>query len=166
MYKLLLSRHPKPERRSFYMSRVSKKDYDLMTKKASPPSPIVGDCLRAFLVGGAVCCFGQLLFNTYSTLGAKEQIAKLLVSVSLIFITAMLTALHVYDNYAKFAGAGSIVPITGFANSMASPAVEFKTEGWVLGLGANIFKIAGPVIAYGTVASVIYGVIYWITTIL
>ncbi len=147
------------------MSRVTKNEYDLMTKKASPPSPMLGDCLRAFLVGGLVCCFGQLMFNTYQYFGAKEQTARMLVSVSLIFIAAMMTAFHIYDNYAKFAGAGSIVPITGFANSMSSPAVEFKTEGFILGVGAKMFTIAGPVIVYGTVASVIYGVIYWVTTL-
>ena len=147
------------------MSRITEKEYNSLTKKASPPSPVAGDCTRAFLVGGAVCCFGQLLLNLYQSVGAEASSAKSLVSVTLVFITAMLTATHVYDNYARFAGAGSLVPITGFANAVASPAVEFKSEGWILGIGANMFKIAGPVIVYGTTASIIYGVIYWITTL-
>jgi len=148
------------------MSRMTEKEYSKLTKQVSPPSPVISDCVRAFLVGGAVCCFGQLLFNIYLWLGADEQTAKGLVSVSLIFITAMLTAAHLYDNYARFAGAGSLVPITGFANAVASPAVEFKSEGFVLGVGANMFKIAGPVIVYGTAASVVYGFVYWITTLI
>ena len=147
------------------MSRITEKEYNSLTKKASPHSPVAGDCIRAFLVGGAVCCFGQLLLNLYQSVGAEASSAKSLVSVTLVFITAMLTATHVYDNYARFAGAGSLVPITGFANAVASPAVEFKSEGWILGIGANMFKIAGPVIVYGTTASIIYGVIYWITTL-
>ena len=147
------------------MSRITEKEYNSLTKKASPPSPVAGDCIRAFLVGGAVCCFGQLLLNLYQSVGAEASTAKSLVSVTLVLITAMLTATHVYDNYARFAGAGSLVPITGFANAVASPAVEFKSEGWILGIGANMFKIAGPVIVYGTTASIIYGVIYWITTL-
>ena len=112
-----------------------------------------------------MCAFGQGLLNFYLWLGMDKEPAKSLVSVTLILITAMLTAAHLYDNYARFAGAGSLVPITGFANAVASPAVEFKSEGWILGIGANMFKIAGPVIVYGTVASVVYGVIYWITTL-
>ena len=110
------------------MSRITEKEYNSLTKKASPPSPVAGDCIRAFLVGGAVCCFGQLLLNLYQSVGAEASSAKSLVSVTLVFITAMLTAAHVYDNYARFAGAGSLVPITGFANAVASPAVEFKSD--------------------------------------
>ncbi|MBQ2705154.1 MAG: stage V sporulation protein AC [Clostridia bacterium] len=147
------------------MSRITEKEYDSLTKQVSPNSPVVSDCIRAFLVGGAVCAFGQGLLNFYLWLGMDKEPAKSLVSVTLILITAMLTAAHLYDNYARFAGAGSLVPITGFANAVASPAVEFKSEGWILGIGANMFKIAGPVIVYGTVASVVYGVIYWITTL-
>ncbi len=148
------------------MNNLTKKEYDSLTKQKSPPSPMLGNCIRAFFVGGGVCCFAQLLMNVYMWLGAEEKMAGSLVSVTLVFITAMLTAAHVYDNYARFAGAGSLVPITGFANAVASPAVEFKSEGWILGIGANMFKIAGPVIVYGTVASVIYGVIYWLCSIM
>jgi len=147
------------------MSRITEKEYDNLTKQVSPNSPVVSDCVRAFLVGGAVCAFAQGLFNFYLWVGMDKTPAKSLVSVTLIFITAMLTAAHLYDNYARFAGAGSLVQITGFANAVASPAVEFKSEGYILGIGANMFKIAGPVIVYGTVASVVYGIIYWITTL-
>lgn len=147
------------------MSSISKKEYGKMTKKASPPSPIFSDCLKAFIVGGLVCCFGQALFNLYTVAGIEEKTAKMLVSASLIFITAMLTALHVYERYAKFAGAGSLVPITGFANAMVSPAIEFKAEGQILGLGVKMFTVAGPVLVYGITASVIYGVVLWIISL-
>ncbi len=143
------------------------KRYAKMVKKQSPSSPILKDCFAAFLVGGFICVLGQLLLELYSkTLVLDEERAKILVSVSLIFLSAFLTALGIFSKIAKVAGAGTLVPITGFANAVVSPAIEFKAEGFVLGVGANMFKIAGPVIVYGTVASVIYGVIYWITTLL
>ena len=107
---------------------------------------------------------GQLIMNLYSSLGLGETEAGTAMSMTLVALSALLTGLSLYDNIAKVAGAGTLVPITGFANSVAAPAVEFKTEGYILGLGAKMFIIAGPVIVYGTVASVIYGVIYWITT--
>ena len=141
---------------------ITKKDYNKMTKKASPPSPKIKNSLFAFFFGGAVCAFGQLLLNVYMNLGADKETAKTLVSVSLIFITAVFTALHLYDKYAKVAGAGSLVPITGFANAVVSPSVEFKAEGQILGIGVKMFTIAGPVILYGTFTSVVYGVILWI----
>ncbi len=147
------------------MSNISKKEYAQMAKKASPPSPIFTDCLKAFVIGGLVCCFGQALFNLYSAAGIEEKSAKMLVSASLIFITAALTACHVYERYAKFAGAGSLVPITGFANAMVSPAIEFKAEGQVLGLGVKMFSVAGPVLVYGITASVIYGVVLWVISL-
>ncbi len=140
--------------------------YSKMVKKLSPPSPKLRDCTCAFLVGGFICTIGQLLLELYSKcLYLDEERAKTLVTVSLIFLSALLTALKLFNKIAKFAGAGTLVPITGFANAVVSPAIEFKAEGFVLGVGANMFKIAGPVIVYGTVASVIYGVIYWITTV-
>ncbi|MBE6787526.1 MAG: stage V sporulation protein AC [Ruminococcaceae bacterium] len=140
--------------------------YAKMVKKQSPSSPIFKDCFAAFLVGGSICVLGQLLLELYSkTLTLDEERAKILVSVSLIFLSAFLTALGIFSKIAKFAGAGTLVPITGFANAVVSPAIEFKAEGFVLGVGANMFKIAGPVIVYGTVASVIYGVVYWMTTL-
>ncbi len=142
----------------------SPKEYSQMVKTASPSSPLFKDCLRAFLIGGAICTLGQLLTNGYFALGLTEEIAKPLTSITLIFIAVTLTAIGVFDRIAKFAGAGTLVPITGFANAVASAAIEFKSEGWILGLGAKLFTIAGPVIVYGTVASVIYGVIYWLIT--
>ncbi len=145
--------------------KPTKKEYDKMTKKASPPSPKLKNSFFAFLIGGLVCTLGQALLNLYITLGLDKNDSKTLVSVTLIGLTAIFTALHIYEKYAKFAGCGSLVPITGFANAMVSPAIEFKAEGWILGTGAKIFAIAGPVIVYGTTASVLYGVIYWITTL-
>ena len=136
-----------------------------MVEAASRPSPIIKDTARAFLVGGGICVLGQLLLIGYSKLLSDEQSAKTLVSVTLIFLAAVLTGFGVFDKIAKFAGAGTLVPITGFANAVVSPAIEYKAEGFVLGVGAKMFTIAGPVIVYGTVASVIYGVIYWITTL-
>lgn len=146
--------------------QLSNSEYSKMVKKQSPPSPKLRDCTFAFLVGGFICTIGQLLLELYSkTLSLDEERAKILVTISLIFLSALLTALKIFNKIAKFAGAGTLVPITGFANAVVSPAIEFKAEGFVLGVGANMFKIAGPVIVYGTVASVIYGVIYWITTV-
>lgn len=143
------------------------KQYSQMVKKQSPPSPKLKDCALAFLVGGTICVLGQLLLELYSTtLALDEERAKVAVTVSLIFLSALLTALKIFNKIAKFAGAGTLVPITGFANAVVSPAIEFKAEGFVLGVGANMFKIAGPVIVYGTIASVIYGVIYWICTMI
>ena len=138
-----------------------KKKYDEMTKKASPPSPKVKDFIWAYVVGGAICVLGQLFSELYTQLGFEEKVVKMAVPVSLIFIAALLTGLGVFDKIARRAGAGTLVPITGFANAVVSPAIEFKNEGYILGVGAKIFTIAGPVIMYGTVASVIYGIIYY-----
>lgn len=145
--------------------KTTNQEYSVLVKKYSPNSPLLKDVLKAFLIGGAICTFAQALLNVYKMFLTEEN-AKLLVPVTIIFITALLTGLGVFDNIAKHAGAGTLVPITGFANAVVSPAVEFKHEGYILGTGANIFKIAGPVIAYGTFASVVYGIIYWITTFL
>lgn len=143
----------------------SPKEYKQMVKHASPSSPLLKDCLRAFLIGGAICTLGQALGNVYTALGLTEEIAKPLTSITLIFIAVTLTAIGVFDRIAKFAGAGTLVPITGFANAVSSAAIEFKSEGYILGVGTKMFTIAGPVIVYGTVASVVYGVVYWITTL-
>ncbi len=145
--------------------KISNKQYDKMVKKASPPSPKLKNFILAYLVGGLICVIGQLFKELYEYLNFSEDVVKMLVPVTLIFLAALLTGLKVFDNIAKYAGAGTLVPITGFANSVVSPAIEFKNEGWILGVGANMFKIAGPVITYGTIASVVYGVIYWITTL-
>lgn len=146
--------------------KVSKKQYDKMVKKASPPSPKIKNFVLAYTIGGLICVIGQLFKELYVYLGLSEDVVKMLVPVTLIFLAAVLTALKVFDNIAKFAGAGTLVPITGFANAVVSPAIEYKKEGFVLGVGANMFKIAGPVIVYGTVASVVYGVVYWIMQII
>ena len=143
-----------------------KKKYGEMVKKNSPPSPVLKDFIWAFVVGGLICVIGQILKELYLYLGAGEDVTKMAVPSTLIFIASFLTGIGIFDKIAKHAGAGTLVPITGFSNAVSAPAIEFKNEGWILGVGANMFKIAGPVIAYGTVASVIYGVVYWITTLL
>ena len=142
--------------------KVTKREYQAMSKKAAPPSPIFKDCVKAFLVGGTICTLGQVIVSLAVESGMPTKDARTLCSLILIALSVLCTGLNIYDNIAKHAGAGTLVPITGFANSIASAAMEFKSEGWVLGLGAKIFTIAGPVIVYGTVASVVYGLIYWI----
>ena len=144
---------------------VSKQKYSKMVQKASPPSPLLKDMSAAFGVGGSICVLGQLLTEAYGMTELSEKGIKALVPITLIFLAAVLTALGIFDKIAKHAGAGTLVPITGFANAVVSPAIEYKAEGLILGTGANMFKIAGPVITYGTVASVIYGIIYWIKTL-
>ena len=137
-------------------------EYNKMAEKASPPSPKILNCIKAFLIGGAICTFGEFLNWGYERLGLSEDAVKALTPSTLIVIAAILTGIGVFDKIAKHAGAGTIVPITGFANSVVSPALEFKSEGIIMGTGANIFKIAGPVIAYGIFSAVIYGVICYI----
>ena len=122
-------------------------------------SPLGKDLLNSFLIGGLICVIGQLILNGYTALELSEQDAAAATSVSLVFLSAVLTGLSVYDDLAKIAGAGTLVPITGFANAVVSPAIEFKAEGFVTGMAAKMFIIAGPVIVYGTVASVLYGII-------
>ena len=145
---------------------MTDKEYQKLVEEISPRSPIGKDCLGAFVVGGIICVIGQFFINFYTKLGLDKDAAGTAASMTLVVISATLTGLSLYDNIAKFAGAGTLVPITGFANSIAAPAVEFKTEGFILGVGAKMFTIAGPVIVYGLSASVIYGFIYWITTII
>ena len=142
--------------------RMSNEEYAAFVDSLSPRSPIWGDLLRAGLVGGAICVVGQALVNLYEYWGASATVAATWCSITLVFLGALLTGLGVYDDLARFAGAGSLVPITGFANSVVSPAIEFKAEGWVTGVGARIFGIAGPVIAFGTLASFVWGVLYWL----
>ena len=139
-----------------------KQKYSEMTKKASPPSPKIKDFIWAFCVGGAICVIGQLFNELYTNMELSEKAVKMAVPISIIFLAALITGIGWFDKIAKHAGAGTLVPITGFANAVVSPAIEFKNEGWILGVGAKIFTIAGPVIMYGTIASVIYGVIYWV----
>ena len=144
---------------------MTEKEYGKFVSDLCPKSPILRDCALAFLVGGLICTLGQLIMNGYSALGLDETNASTAASMSLVALSAFFTGLSLYDNLAKHAGAGTLVPITGFANAIAAPAVEFKTEGFILGVGAKMFTIAGPVIVYGVSASVIYGLIYWITTL-
>ena len=141
---------------------TSDKEYSKMADKASTNSPKIKNAIKAFLFGGAICTFGQFLNWGFERLGFSEEYVKALTPSVLIIITAILTGIGVFDKIAKHAGAGTIVPITGFANSVVSPAMEFKSEGIIMGTGANIFKIAGPVIAYSIFASVIYGLIAYI----
>ena len=138
---------------------MSKKEYNRYVARLAQKSPLGKDLLRSFLVGGLICVIGQLILNGFTALDLSEQDAAAATSVSLVFLSAVLTGLSVYDDIAKFAGAGTLVPITGFANSVVSPAIEFKAEGFVTGMAAKMFIIAGPVIVYGTVASVLYGLI-------
>lgn len=145
---------------------MTDKEYGKLVQDMAPKSPIVKDCLFAFVIGGLICVLGQLAMNGYAALGLEKEDAGTAASMSLVALSALLTGLSLYDNIAKYAGAGTLVPITGFANSVAAPAVEFKTEGFILGVGAKMFTIAGPVIVYGVSASVVYGLIYWITTLL
>jgi len=144
---------------------MTEREYGKLVKELSPNSPIRKDCLWAFLIGGIICTVGQLFLNLYTYLGLEKTDAGTATSMSLIVISALLTGLSVYDDIAKHAGAGTLVPITGFANAVVSPAIEFKTEGFILGVGAKMFTIAGPVIVYGLSASVVYGFIYWVTTL-
>ena len=143
---------------------MTEKEYGKLISSMAPKSPIVKDCLNAFWIGGLICAIGQLILNGYTALGLDETNAGTATSMTLVALSALLTGFSLYDNIAKHAGAGTLVPITGFANAIAAPAVEFKTEGLILGVGAKMFTIAGPVIVYGVSASVVYGVIYWITT--
>lgn len=142
--------------------KMSQKEYNQYVKEMSPNSPIWKDVILAFCIGGLICVVGQMVMNGFTAVGLDETNAGSATSITLVFLSALLTALSVYDDLAKFAGAGTLVPITGFANAVVSPAVEFKSEGFILGVGAKMFTIAGPVIVYGTTASVVYGVIYWI----
>lgn len=141
---------------------ISNSDYSKMTDKASPNSPIILNCIKAFVFGGGICLFSQLLNFLFEYLGLKEDQVKLATPSIIIIITAILTGIGVFDNIARHSGAGTIVPISGFANSVVSPALEFKHEGFVLGTAAQMFSIAGPVIVYGTAASFIYGLIIFI----
>ena len=140
---------------------MTEKQYGKLVEDLCPRSPLWKDCLWAFLVGGAICTLGQVLMTLYGLLLDKTNAATA-ASMTLVALSALLTGLSLYDNLAKYAGAGTLVPITGFANAIAAPAIEFKTEGFILGVGAKMFTIAGPVIVYGVSASVVYGFVYWI----
>ena len=143
---------------------MTEKEYDKLVKDMMPKSPIVKDCFNAFWIGGLICTIGQLIMNGYIALGIDKETAGTAMSMTLVALSALLTGLSLYDNIAKHAGAGTLVPITGFANAVAAPAVEFQTEGFILGVGAKMFTIAGPVVVYGVSASVVYGLAYWLFT--
>ena len=145
---------------------MNQDSYKYYSIHRASPSPILKDCIMSFVIGGLICLFAELLFNFYSAFFESESSRRLMVSMILIFLTCVLTGLGIFHKIAKHAGAGTLVPITGFANAVVSPAIDYKAEGLVLGLAAKMFIIAGPVIVYGTVASVIYGFVYWITKII
>lgn len=149
----------------FRVIKLNKNEYKKYAEKRAKKSNLALDCFNAFWVGGSVCVLGQAFKNLYLYLGIRAEITKMLVSVTLIFIAVVLSGLGVFDKIAKFAGAGTLVPITGFANAVVSPALDTKAEGWILGVGAKIFLISGPVILYGILAGAIYGVIYRLTLI-
>lgn len=147
------------------MERIeTKKDYQDYVDKITPNSKTAFNILKAFVVGGAICIGGQLIMDFWQSQGLSQDDSSAATSISLIFIGIFLTALNIYSKIGKFAGAGSIVPITGFANSIASPAIEFKSEGLILGVGAKLFQIAGPVLVYGTATSMAIGLIYFLFT--
>lgn len=138
---------------------MSPKEYQDYVKEKSPKSPIVKDTVLAFVIGGAICVLGQAIQNGWMSTGLSKDDAGTATAITLVFISALLTGLNLYNKIARFGGAGTLVPITGFANSVVSPAIDFKSEGFVTGMAAKMFQIAGPVIVFGTLASVIYGVI-------
>ena len=144
---------------------MTDKEYEKIVQSMAPKSPMWKDCLNAFWIGGLICTLGQLIMNGYLALDMEKMDASCATSMTLVALAALLTGLSIYDDIAKVAGAGTLVPITGFSNAVSAPAIEFKTEGFILGVGAKMFTIAGPVIVYGVSASVVYGIIYWITTL-
>ena len=144
---------------------MSPKEYQEYVKQKSKKSPIVKDTVLAFLIGGAICVMGQLIRNSWSAYGLAAEDAATATSVSLIFLSVLLTALNLYNKLGRYGGAGTLVPITGFANAVSSPAIDFRAEGIVTGMAAKMFLVAGPVIVFGTTASVVYGVICWATTL-
>ena len=143
---------------------MTEREYGRLVQKMSPNSPMGKDCINAFWIGGLICTLGQVFVNWYGDLGLSKTDAGTAASMTLVALSALLTGLSLYDNIAKYGGAGTLVPITGFANAIAAPAVEFKTEGLILGTAAKMFNIAGPVIVYGIAAGVVYGLVYWIYT--
>ena len=142
---------------------MSPQEYQQYVKQKSPKSPIFKDTALAFLVGGAICALAELIQNGYVSLGMERIDAGTATSVTLVFLSALLTGLNLYNSLARYAGAGTLVPITGFANSVVSPAIDFKSEGFVTGMAAKMFTVAGPVIVFGTLASAVYGVVLMLT---
>ena len=143
-----------------------KEIYKNYTQKRAQKSPVGKNCLFAFLSGGFICSAGEVLYQIFGILGINSENSSILVTTTLIFLSALLTGLGVFDQIARFSGAGTLVPVTGFANSVVSPAIDTKSEGLILGVGAKIFTVAGPVLLYATLSGVLYGIIYWISTLL
>ena len=141
---------------------VTAKEYAKLVEQKAPKSKTALNCVRAFLIGGGICATGQGIFELYKLWGLDELASRAATSVTLVFIGVLITALGLYDKLARKAGAGTLVPITGFANAVSAPAIEFKTEGFVTGIGAKMFSIAGSVLVYGVSASVIYGAVLWV----
>ena len=140
----------------------SKKEYQKYVNKKSPNSPIIKNCFNAFWVGGSICSIGQIILNICKSRGLSQEISSTIVSIILIGISAFLTSLNIFNKIGKFAGAGSLVPITGFANSIVSPAMEYKSEGYVMGVGGKMFTVAGPVLVFGISTSILVGIVYLI----
>ncbi len=136
------------------------KEYNDYVESKAPKSPLLKDCINAFLVGGLICSLGQIIFEFCKFKGLDQVTSNTIVSITLIGLAAFLTAINIFNKIGKFAGAGSLVPITGFANSIVSPAIEYKSEGYIMGVGAKMFTVAGPVLVFGISASVILGIIY------
>ena len=145
---------------------MTNEQYNQYVQTKTPPSNVAKNCIKAFLIGGGICLIGQAFLNLYKYLGMNKEDASTLVTVTMIFIGALLTGLNIYPKIAKHGGAGTLVPVTGFSNAVSAPALEAKTEGYVLGVGAKIFTIAGPVILFGTLASVVCGILYYISTVI
>jgi stage V sporulation protein AC len=148
------------ERNGREVQHFNKERFAKAVQQRAPKTPSPRNCLAAFTVGGGICVLGEALLSLYSYLGLAEKTAVLAVTVTLVFLAALLTFFGVFDRIARFAGAGTLVPVTGFANSVVSPAMDNKSEGLVLGVGAKIFTVAGPVLLYGTVAGALYGIVY------
>ena len=140
----------------------SKKEYQNYVDKKSPNSPILKNCINAFWVGGSICLLGQIILNICNSRGLSQEISGTIVSIILIGISAFFTGLNIFNKIGKFAGAGSLIPITGFANSIVSPAMEYKSEGYVMGVGGKMFTVAGPVLVFGISTSIILGIVYLI----
>ena len=138
----------------------SKEEYQIYVDQKTPNSPILKNCFNAFWVGGLICAIGQIIFEICQTRGLDETTSYTIVSMCLVFCSAFLTSLNIFNKIGKFAGAGSLVPITGFANSIVSPAMEYKSEGCIMGVGGKMFTIAGPVLVYGISTSILVGIIY------
>lgn len=141
---------------------MTPKEYDALVRRLSPRSPVGKDMVLAFVIGGGICTVGQLILDGWTSLGLSKEDAAALTSISMVFLSVLATSLGLYHRLARYAGAGTLVPITGFANAVASPAIDFRAEGLITGTAVKMFTVAGPVIVYGTAASAVYGVVLWL----